>query len=704
MYSFGMTDPPKGRGALSNPDGRFQKLTTEAVDDGWFVDETPSSIATHVEPDHARSIISTNDSPDIPFEYSVNPYRGCEHGCVYCMSGDTQILMADGTTRPLAEIRAGDSIYGSLRRGGYRRCVAARVLAHWSVVKPAYRITLADGTTLVAGSDHRFLTERGWRFVTAAQSGRAHRQHLTTGDKLMGVGAFAPQPHKDAEYRRGYLCGLIRGDGQRGSYSDGRVGRRGGTQHFRLAPCDEEALLRACEWLRCSNVETARFAFSAGSATRTPMHASRTCARGGIDELGALIARPDSPSRAWHCGFLAGIFDAEGSYRGGIIRISNTDPQIIGWASRSLRALGFECVVDHHQRIDTKPIDGLRVLGGLREHLRFFHSVDPALSRKRDISGQALKSEARLRIVGIEPVNRAMRLYDLTTSTGDFIAEGVVSHNCYARPSHAYLGLSPGLDFETRLLYKADAARVLVAELSRPGYVCKPITLGANTDPYQPIEKRSRVTRSILEVLHGCKHPVTIVTKGTLVLRDAGLLAEMAREGLATVAVSVTTLDTALKRKLEPRAAAPQARIGVIRELAAAGVPTGVLVAPVIPALTDHELEAILQACVAAGASRAGYVLLRLPGEVSTLFREWLAVHYPERARHVMSLLSQLRGGRDDDPRFGARMRGTGPYAALLRSRFEAACRRLRVDSVGRWRLSSTQFRPPGTRQLELGI
>lgn len=275
---------------------------------------------------------------------------------------------------------------------------------------------------------------------------------------------------------------------------------------------------------------------------------------------------------------------------------------------------------------------------------------------------------------------------------------------CYARPSHAYLGLSSGLDFETRLFYKADAARLLTAELARPAYVCKPIILGANTDPYQPIEKRLRVTRSILEVLSQCRHPVSIVTKGTLILRDLDLLTDMARDGLASVAVSVTTLDAELKRKLEPRAAAPQARLGVVRELAAAGIPVSVLVAPVIPAITDHELESIIQAAAAAGVRGAGYVLLRLPHDLGALFREWLAEHYPQRAQHVMSLVNEMRGGRDNDPNFGTRMKGTGPFAELLRARFQLACTR---SGVGRGRsvpLATTLFRPPRPDQLELGI
>lgn len=277
---------------------------------------------------------------------------------------------------------------------------------------------------------------------------------------------------------------------------------------------------------------------------------------------------------------------------------------------------------------------------------------------------------------------------------------------CYARPSHAYMGLSPGLDFETRLFYKADAAKLLEAELARPDYVCKPIMLGANTDPYQPVERRMQITRSILEVLARTRHPVTVVTKHAMVLRDLDLLSRLAQQGLASVALSVTTLDAELKRRLEPRAASPQARLRTLKELGAGGVPCGVLVAPVIPALTDHELEGILAAAAEAGVRWAGYVLLRLPYEIKDLFTEWLAQHYPERAGHVMSLIRAMRGGRANDPNFGSRMRGTGPYALLLRNRFRIACRRLNLNASMRDPLNTTLFCPPAPAgsQLRLGL
>jgi len=276
---------------------------------------------------------------------------------------------------------------------------------------------------------------------------------------------------------------------------------------------------------------------------------------------------------------------------------------------------------------------------------------------------------------------------------------------CYARPSHAYMGLSPGIDFETRLFYKADAARVLESQLAKPGYVCKSITLGANTDPYQPVEKRMRVTRSVLEVLARTRHPVAIITKSALVLRDLDLLSDMARAGLASVAVSVTTLDDDLKRSMEPRAASPQARLRTLAALHDAGIPTAVMVAPVIPALTDHELESILEAAAHAGTRWAGYVLLRLPYEIKDLFREWLEAHYPTRSAHVMSLIRDMRGGADNDPRFGFRMRGTGPYAALLSKRFHLACKRLGLNAAAGAPLETSLFTPPTAGpQLPLGL
>lgn len=272
---------------------------------------------------------------------------------------------------------------------------------------------------------------------------------------------------------------------------------------------------------------------------------------------------------------------------------------------------------------------------------------------------------------------------------------------CFARPSHAFLGLSPGLDFETRLVAKPEAPRLLAQELARPGYVPGVMAIGTNTDPYQPLEARMRIMRGLLEVLRDFGHPVSIVTKGTLIERDLDILGPMAAEGLAQVAVSLPTLDRKLARSLEPRAAAPERRLQVIRAVAGAGVPVRVMVAPVIPGLTEHELEAILAAARDAGARGAAYTALRLPREVADLFADWVQRAVPGRAAKILSAVREMHGGRDYDPAWGRRMSGTGVRADLLRSRFRAARRRLGLDQPFP-PLDTRRFRPPGPVQLAL--
>ena len=251
---------------------------------------------------------------------------------------------------------------------------------------------------------------------------------------------------------------------------------------------------------------------------------------------------------------------------------------------------------------------------------------------------------------------------------------------CYARPSHGYMNLSPGLDFESKLFAKPDAAKLLRAELAKPGYQCSPIALGANTDPYQPIEREWQITRQILEVLVSCKHPVSIITKSALVERDFDLLAQLARDNLVKVFVSITTLDAELARKMEPRATSPRRRLQAVRTLNEAGVPCGVMVAPVIPFLTDSELENVLQAAQEHGARSAGYTLLRLPYEVKDLFKDWLTTHYPLKTEHVMSRMREMRNGKENDANFGSRFSGQGLFAEFLAKRFKLACERLGLN------------------------
>jgi DNA repair photolyase len=274
---------------------------------------------------------------------------------------------------------------------------------------------------------------------------------------------------------------------------------------------------------------------------------------------------------------------------------------------------------------------------------------------------------------------------------------------CFARPTHAYLGMSPGIDFESRLFAKPNAAELLAKELSAPGYMVKTMAMGTNTDPYQPIEKKMRITRSILEVLREFRHPVGIVTKSPLILRDIDILGEMAEMGLAKVAVSVTTLDRKLARMMEPRAGTPSRRLQAIKALSDAGIPTGVMFAPAIPALNDSEMEAVLGASAEAGAKSAGYVLLRLPLEIKDLFREWLESNAPDRAKHVMSLVRSMRGGKDYDSQWNTRMRGTGPYAEMMARRFRLAVSRLGLNQ-GSKPLDIAKFRKPPRAGEQLAL
>jgi DNA repair photolyase len=275
---------------------------------------------------------------------------------------------------------------------------------------------------------------------------------------------------------------------------------------------------------------------------------------------------------------------------------------------------------------------------------------------------------------------------------------------CFARPSHAYLGLSAGLDFETRILAKPDAARLLTREISKKGYRCKPIAMGTNTDPYQPIERKLRITRAIIDVLSAANHPLTIVTKSDAILADRDVLADMAARRLVKVYLSVTTLDSHLARRLEPRAAAPAKRLAAVRALNDAGIPTGVMVAPVIPVLTDHEIEAILSAAARAGAREAGYILLRLPLEVKDLFAEWLEAHEPGRAAHVFGLVRNMRKGTLNSAVFGTRMRGEGAYARLIERRFDIAARREGLGGEDLGGLDSSRFCPPVGAREQLSL
>ena len=599
-----------------------------------------------------RVINEVPSSSRMPFRYTINAYRGCSHACSYCASGETPVLMADGGTKPLADIRVGDRVYGTIRDGNYRRYAVTAVLDHWSTIKPAYRITLEDGTDLVASGDHRFLSDRGWKHVTGAEQGAQRRPFLTLSNKLMGTGGFAIGPLHDDDYRHGYLCGMIRGDGTLGSYSYQRPGRGLSTVHrFRLALVDLEALRRSKQYLSELAVETDEYVYAAAVDHHRAMDAIRTSTRAGIAAIREIVEWPEDPSGSWRKGFLAGIFDAEGSYSRGILSICNTDPEIIDWTMGSMGQFGFQVVLEN--RPDHNGISNVRLLGGLREHLRFFHTVDPAITRKRTIDGVAIKSDAQLKVVSITPLGLERPLYDITTGTGDFIANGVVSHNCFARPTHEYLGLNTGEDFDTKIVVKVNAAERTQAELASPKWGGDHIAMGTNTDPYQKAEGKYHLTRGIIGVLGEAANPFSILTKSTLILRDLDVLTAAAGRTSVRANLSIGTLDREVWKLTEPGTPPPDKRVEVVRRLNDAGIPCGVLVAPVLPGLSDsdEQLREVVEACVAAGAVSISAVALHLRPGVREHFLRWLEGARPDLVRLYEQRFTGRSGPRAYQPK-----------------------------------------------------
>jgi DNA repair photolyase len=439
---------------------------------------------------HAKSAL--NRVPErsvVPFRWTINPYRGCSHACVYCLSGDTEILLADGLTRPLADLEAGDEIYGTERRGSFRRLVRTEVLAQWTTVKAAFRIVLEDGTELVASGDHRFLTTRGWEFVIGTEQG-APRPHLTVGSDLVSAGALA-------------------------------------------LPARAPAMFMA----------------ALSASPRADVNGRRT----------------ERDADAWEAG----------------------------------------------DRLFTP--------------------------------------EAVLRVVAIEPLPRPRELVDITTGTGDFIANGVVSHNCFARPTHRYLDLDAGRDFEREIVVKVNAPEVLRRELARPSWHFEHVAMGTNTDPYQWVEGRYRLMRGIWEALRDARNPCSILTKSPLVLRDIDLLREIAEVTEVSASFSVPTLDEKPWRASEPHTPHPRARLEAVAELNRAGIPTGILIAPLMPGINDdpRQVAAIVEAARDAGASSIGGIALHMRGEVRDVFMSWLREARPE----LVARYERLYDGRAYAPK-----------------------------------------------------
>jgi DNA repair photolyase len=489
---------------VDNPNSRFERFTVE-YDEG----EAPEE-GLELYDDQSKSILSENDSPDLGFRFSVNPYRGCGHGCSYCADGKTPIAMADGRRKPLGELRVGERILGTERKRGSLRYTTTEVLDHWWVMKPAYRVTLVGGTTLVTSADHRLLTEDGWKYVASGEAGSPPRHHLGARDRLLGFGARAA---------------------------------------------------------------------------------------------------PESGST----------------------------------------------------------LDGSRALG-----------VD-----------------------SVRPLDVTLRLFDITTGTGDFLADGVVSHNCYARPSHEYLGFGAGTDFERKLMVKRRAPELLREAFDKRSWKGELVVFSGNTDCYQPLESKLGLTRGCLEACLEYKNPAYVITKGTTVERDFDLLRGLTERADAGLTVSIPFLDEKVARAIEPYAPTPARRLETVRRAAEAGIDVSINVAPLIPGLNDRDVVPLLEAAKAAGASSAGTTMLRLPGPVAEVFAQRLERDFPLAAEKILRRVREMRGGKLNDSRFGARMAGEGTYAETIRDMFEVTARRLGLEHRPAAPRPST-FERPARGQLRL--
>ncbi|MCE7481111.1 Rv2578c family radical SAM protein [Microbacterium profundi] len=484
---------------MENRTGIVRSVTTPEFAGMTFHEVLARSALNHV-PSGSR----------MPFSWTINPYRGCSHACVYCVSPDTLVLCADGRQRRIDDLLVGDEIIGTERQGNYRRYVRTRVLAKWGTQKPAYRVTLADGTVIIASGDHRFLTDRGWKHVADAERGQ--RPHLTANNRLMGFGAQVARP------------------------------------------------------------EILQLITSSMTELRIPH-----------------VSEPPRPN-------------------------------------------GVSCV---------------RVTGGLPQRQRFFDLTQPAIMRKLGIEGSAVKSASDLRIVAVDALGETRDLVDITTGTGDFIANGVISHNCFARGTHEYLDLDGGGDFDSQIVVKTNVAEVLAKELRKGSWQHESVALGTNTDPYQRAEGRYKLMPDIIRALAESGTPFSILTKGTLIRRDIPILRDAAKHVPIDIQMSIAMYDDALQHSIEPGTPSTQARLDTVRALTDAGFRVGVFLMPVLPHLTDSvaAIDHALQRIEQTGADHVIYGALHLRAGVKPWFMQWLGREHPE----LMSSYRELYPGAAAD-------------------------------------------------------
>jgi DNA repair photolyase len=523
----------------------------------------------------------------VPFAWTVNPYRGCSHACAYCLAGDTPILMADGSTRPLARLRPGDAVLGTTGAGTVRRYVPTTVLDHWSAAKPAFRVTLADGTRLVASGDHRFLTDRGWRHVSPAEQ---HQPALAVGDLMPGVGHFAEPPKESPGYQTGFLCGLVRGDAALGGGS----------------PRAGDAWIRADGYLE-----------------DIPLHYA--------------LRWPELPTTGWYRGFLAGAFGSTGRADRLAITFTSGDQGFLSRVTDALTHLGLPSRVT----VRTRPgaSGTVEIDRDLWAALRFRH-LTGVTDAPLDASGVGVGDGRQLAVADIEELGMTLPLFDITTGTGDFIADGVVSHNCFARHTHSYLDLDTGHDFDSKIVVKVNAGELIRRELAAPGWSGAPIAMGTNVDVYQRAEGRYRLMPEILAALRDNANPFSILTKGTLLLRDLDLLRQAAEVTSVSLAVSVGSLDERVWRAVESGTPSPRRRLDMVRRLSDAGFPVSVLMAPILPALTDTDesIEETVAAIAAAGAAGVTALPLHLRPGAREWYAAWLTREHPALAPRYREL------------------------------------------------------------------
>jgi DNA repair photolyase len=698
--------PIRGHGASWNPPNRFETIHLEPED--WVDpdDPDPRRPETQILRDNTKEILSQNDSPDLWFEHGINVYRGCSHGCVYCLSSRAPVLHSDFVWRPIGEIREGDELvsideyptpglhrqrtkYGAAS-SGTRKLRKAVVEAVWWSRRPTLRL-ITEHAEVLATAEHRWLQNGGFRWSRTAQ--------LSPGRRLRHL-AVDPEEPEDYDYRVAYIAGVTLGDGTF-RYEPGQRSDKLGfaPAYWRVAMVDTEPLERLVRHGRASGIDLAVRDFDPGPRNRDHARMFKVETR-ALDKLAWIhaILTTELTSRSYRRGFLAGFFDAEG-HNGTSLRISQVDCSVLERVSRYAASLGFRT------KLEPQPggsASTLRLVGSIADRIRFFSIVRPAIRRKIDRIFGYMPPTNPEAIVAIEK-GPTTDVVDIQTSTGTFFAAGLATHNCYARPYHEYLGFSAGLDFETKIVVKENAPELLRKRLSHPKWKPQTLMMSGATDPYQPIERRMKLTRGVLEVLAEFRNPVAIITKNQLITRDVDLLVELARHDAVACTLSITSLRNELQRVMEPRTSIPQRRLDAIRTLAQAGVPVGVNVAPVIPGLTDQEMPAILEAAAEAGARFANFVVVRLPHAVAPIFETWLEQHFPDRKEKVLNRLRDLHGGRLYDSAWGHRGRGAGAFAEQIEQVFRIASQRAGLNRDAKRELSTAAFRVPGSVE-QLGL